>query len=163
MRYVECPENYVAESGEVSIFLAGGITGCGLWQEEMVDLLSNTDLVLLNPRRSIFPIFDPDAAVEQITWEFHHLRKASAILFWFPAETLCPIVLYELGAWTMTSKSIFVGVHPEYKRLQDVKIQTGLARPGVMIVYSLRELAKWVGWWGRLVGRGDKSGIQTCG
>jgi len=63
------------------------------------------------------------------------------ILFWFPCETLCPIVLYELGAWSMTDKQIYVGVHPDYKRKQDVEIQTKLARPSVSIAYSVQELA----------------------
>lgn len=144
MRYLESPEHYTAKPGEVSIFLAGGITNCPDWQQTMRELLGGTDLVLLNPRRENFPIGDPGAAEEQITWEFQHLRKASAILFWFPCETICPIVLYELGAWSMTSKPIFVGTHPEYQRRQDVEIQTGLARPGVRIVHSLPELAQQV-------------------
>jgi len=66
------------------------------------------------------------------------------IQFWFPQETLCPIVLYELGAWSKTNKPIFVGVHPEYKRRQDVEIQTKLARPEVKIVFSLENLAKQI-------------------
>lgn len=127
-----------------SIFLAGGITGCPDWQREMVGRLSDTDLVLVNPRRDDFPVGDPGAAFKQITWEHIRLREVSAILFWFPKETLCPIVLYELGAWSMTDKPLFVGVHPEYKRRQDVEIQTGLVRPEVKIVYSLGELADQV-------------------
>jgi hypothetical protein len=47
----------------------------------------------------------------------------------------------------MTSGQIFVGVHPEYKRRQDVEIQTGLARPEVEIVYSLSALAQQVLEW----------------
>jgi len=100
--------------------------------------------ILFNPRRADFPIHDPTAAQKQITWEYEHLRIASTILFWFPKETLCPIVLYELGAWSMADKSIFVGVHPEYQRHQDVEIQTGLIRPDVEIVYSLMDLAEQV-------------------
>jgi hypothetical protein len=98
-------------------------------------------LVIFNPRRQHFPIDDPSAAEEQIRWEHHHLRLASDILFWFPCETLCPIALYELGAWSMTDKPIYVGVHPEYRRRQDIDIQTELTRPQVEIVYSLQDLA----------------------
>jgi hypothetical protein len=114
------------------------------WQAEMVAMLGATDLVLFNPRRQNFPIHDPEASEFQIKWEHEHLRKASAILFWFPCESLCPIVLYELGAWSMTSKTILVGVHPEYKRRQDVEIRTRLVRPDVQIVYSLSELSQLV-------------------
>ena len=133
------------------IFLAGGITGCPDWQSEIIDTFHNIhncrgiDMFLANPRRRDFPIGDPTAAKNQIKWEFDNLREADIILFWFPAETMCPIVLYELGAWSMTDKPIFVGVHPEYQRKQDVEIQTGLARPDVTVVYDIHDLAAQVG------------------
>lgn len=145
MYYVESPtESTDKFHGQKSIFLAGGITNCPDWQRKIVELLEKTDLTLLNPRRADFPIHDPNAAKEQISWEYRHLRKADGILFWFPCETICPIVLYELGQWSVMSKPIFVGVHPKYLRRQDVEIQTELIRPEVNIVYSLVELAKQV-------------------
>lgn len=135
-RYFEAPIEYT--DNRRSIFLAGGITGCPDWQQKMADwLLRRTELVVLNPRRANFPIGDPSAALEQIGWEHDHLRRADLILFWFSPETLCPIVLYELGAWSMTDKPIFVGVDPDYQRRQDVEIQTSLVRPEIEIVYSL--------------------------
>lgn len=142
MIYVESPERIPPT--EYSLFLAGGITGCPDWQEEMVKRFWDTDWTLFNPRRRDFPIHDPDSARSQIQWEFEHLRFADAILFWFPAETLCPIVLYELGAWSMTDKPIFIGVHPDYPRRRDVEMQTALARPDVRIVYTLEDLATQV-------------------
>lgn len=149
MIYMESPESLpvLTVSSPTSIFMAGGITNCPDWQQDMRELLSNTNLTLLNPRRVDFPIHDPDAAKAQITWEHIHLRKANAILFWFPHETLCPIVLYELGAWSIGSKQIFVGVHPEYQRRQDVEIQTHLVRKDFKIVYSLEGLANQVIEW----------------
>ncbi|WP_278189484.1 nucleoside 2-deoxyribosyltransferase domain-containing protein [Thiothrix fructosivorans] len=96
---------------------------------------------MFNPLRPNFPIDDPSASVFQIQWEHEYLRKATAILFWFPAETLCPITLYELGAWSMTTKPLFVGVHPDYARIADVELQTRLVRPDVEIVYSVQALA----------------------
>ena len=144
MIYVEALSRLKEDTKGTTLFLAGGITNCPLWQETMVKLLGDTDFVLLNPRRANFPIGDPSAALEQVTWEHRHLRLADAILFWFPAETLCPIVLFELGAWTMTDKLIFVGVHPEYARRKDVEIQTRLARPEIEVVYSLEDLARQV-------------------
>jgi len=141
MRYIESPGELEYQPKHVSLFLAGGITNCPDWQQEMRKLLCDTDLILLNPRRADFPIGDPSAAQQQITWEYQMLRRADIVLFWFPCETLCPIVLYELGAWSMTLKPICVGVHPEYQRLQDVMIQTSLAKPNVQVVSSLQELA----------------------
>lgn len=142
MKYIESPEVYIGR--EKSLFLAGGITNCPDWQELMRRALIDTDIVLFNPRRHNFPIGDPNAAEAQIKWEYNHLRKASMILFWFPEETLCPIVLYELGSWSITDKKLFVGVHPEYKRRQDVEIQTRLIRPEIKIVYDLGSLANQI-------------------
>lgn len=141
MKVVESPNTYSPNRETHSLYLAGGITGCPDWQQEIIHLLAHTDLVIFNPRRRHFPIDDPSAAEEQIRWEHHHLRLASDILFWFPCETLCPIALYELGAWSMTDKPIYVGVHPKYRRRQDIDIQTELTRPQVEIVHSLQELA----------------------
>ena len=144
-RYVEALDSPKHESGDVFVFMAGGITGCPNWQQELVELLSGVDgLVLVNPRRAEFPIGDPNAALEQIAWEHDHLRMVDAILFWFPCETLCPIVLYELGAWSMTDKPLWVGTHPDYARRCDVEIQTQLTRPDVQVVYSLEALAEQI-------------------
>jgi len=151
MKYIESPEimptpdvskTWVPEGK--SLFLAGGITGCPDWQWRMRIALKDVDIYLLNPRRKDFPINDSSAAMAQIEWEYNHLRRASMILFWFPEETLCPIVLYELGAWSMTDKKIFVGIHPLYKRKQDVEIQTKLVRPLVNIVYDLGTLSEQI-------------------
>src|SRR5262249_4508831 len=99
-----------------------------------------------------FPIDDASAALEQIRWEYRHLRKADAVLFWFPCETLCPISLYELGAWSVYCdqtglRPLFVGVHPQYRRRPDIEIQTGLVRPEVPIVYRVSDLAERVRQW----------------
>ncbi len=145
MKQIIALEEYVPQAGEFSVFLAGGITGCEEWQSAMVALLEDTDLVLLNPRRANFPMDDPNAAHEQIVWEWKHLTKANAIIFWFPPQTLCPITLYELGRTTLASgHKLLVGVHPDYQRKLDIEVQLGLSRPDVKIVYSLEDLAMQV-------------------
>jgi hypothetical protein len=142
MLYIEAPTEY-AGAGP-SLFLAGGITDCGNWQRDFADALRGTDLVVLNPRRERFPTDDPTAAEQQIRWEFRHLRRATARLFWFPSATLCPIALFELGAWSRGGEPLFVGVDPAYARRTDVEVQMRLARPDVNVVYSLRDLTKQV-------------------
>jgi hypothetical protein len=139
MVYIQCPQSYTGS--EPSIFLAGGISNCPNWQEELAQSLAHTSWVLLNPRRENFRMNDPQAAEAQIRWEHHHLHLAWGISFWFPCETLCPITLYELGSWSRTSKPLFIGLHPHYARRLDVEIQTKLARPEITIVYSLPDLA----------------------
>jgi len=147
-RYIEAPKEAGALSHR-SVFLAGGITGCPDWQTTMAKglLEATRELVIFNPRRENFPIHEPRAAEAQIAWEHRHLRASSAVSFWFCKDTIQPIVLYELGAWSMTSKHIFVGVEPGYPREQDVRIQTRLVRPYVNVVSKLEDLVKQVADW----------------
>ena len=143
--YVEAPTEYAGR--DESVFLAGGITGTRNWQREVRDMLRDTDLVVLNPRRGHFPMDDPGAAEAQVRWEFRHLRGATARLFWFPPATLCPIALFELGAWSRGNEPLFVGADPDYARRADVEIQMRLARPDVAVVCSTDDLAKQVIAW----------------
>ena len=136
MKYVEAPSTLGP-----SVFLAGGITGCPDWQKEFVDKLRDTNLIIYNPRRANFPMGDKEEGLRQIKWEAKHLDKATCIVFWFPKETICPIVLFELGSWSMTDKPIFVGIHPDYSRRFDVETQLEIRRPDVITVYSLDDLA----------------------
>lgn len=145
MKYVECPEIY--EGKEDALFLAGGITNCINWQKELAELLKDEKIVLLNPRRNYWVAQDESLERKQISWEFNHFKKASAVSFWFSSETLCPITLYELGKQISSDKPIFVGIHPDYKRKKDVEIQTELVRPEIKIVYSIKDLAEQIKKW----------------
>jgi hypothetical protein len=146
MKYIVCPDEW--DERGTALFLGGGISGCPNWQWEMSDLLADTGLVLLNPRRKNFPMDDPNAAEVQIEWEFRHLKNCCARMFWFPCETLCPITLFELGKWCQDRSPLFVGAHPEYQRLLDLRIQLRLARPGDSVVQTdLCKLADQVKRW----------------
>lgn len=123
---------------ERGVFLAGGITGCEDWQDELITTVDKlrgfypvwNKVTLINPRRTNFPMDDPDAAFQQILWERIHLNLADVISFWFPKETLCPITLFELGAALHSGKKtvrLIIGADPEYKRREDVVIQSALA------------------------------------
>lgn len=144
MKYIESPTVYIRGSDHKAIFLAGGITNCPNWQAEITVLLNKYKITILNPRRKNFPINDPNASKDQIRWEFDHLRKADIVLFWFPKESICPIALYELGSWSMTDKSIFIGVDKKYERRIDIEEQTSLVRPEINLVYSLVDLSKQI-------------------
>jgi Nucleoside 2-deoxyribosyltransferase like len=143
--YIEAPAEFDGDSP--SLFFCGGITACLDWQMVLARQLADLPITILNPRRKNFPMGDPTAAADQIAWEHRHLRRASAILFWFPRETLCPITLYELGAWSMSRKPLFIGTHLDYQRCQDVEIQTRLARPEVSVVHALDDLVQQVREW----------------
>ncbi|MBC7809361.1 MAG: nucleoside 2-deoxyribosyltransferase domain-containing protein [Akkermansiaceae bacterium] len=124
-----------------SLFLAGGISDCGDWQSEMIALLADSGWSLLNPRREVFDVHDATVSEAQIAWEYRYLRQATAVLFWFPPETLCPITLFELGGALERSAPVFVGCHPNFARRDDVRVQVALRRPAVPVVGSLDTLA----------------------
>jgi hypothetical protein len=131
VKYVECPNDYRKAPGEKSLFPAGGITTCPDWQALMVDLLTTTDLALLNPRRKAFDVNNATVEEQQIRWEFQHMNRATAVLFWFCAETVCPTH------------------HAAYQRRKDLHIQTKLVRKRQKIHDSLEALAAEVKAWAR--------------
>jgi hypothetical protein len=153
--YIEAPAEYAGPGP--SVFLAGGISGTRDWQREVVGLLAGVPVALLNPRRVNYPWHDPAAAAAQIEWEFRHLRRATAVLFWFPPETLCPIALFELGGRTLAPEQpLFVGTDPGYARRLDVEIQLRLARPEVVVASDVEGLAEQVREWAA-----GRSGVRS--
>ena len=141
MKHIRALTNYEREFGDRSIFLAGGIMETKYdWQQEMTDRLSDTNLVVLNPRRNDFPKEDPYATTHQIKWEYDHLRKADMILFWFPAEAPCMTSLFELGTWSYSDKPLFVGIEPGYIKRGGMIKQLALVRPDMPVVSNLEDL-----------------------
>jgi hypothetical protein len=47
----------------------------------------------------------------------------------------------------MYDKPIFIGIHPDYKRKEDVEIQVRLMRPEISVVYDLESLSSQVKDW----------------
>ncbi len=132
MQYIEAPKSTKVKWRK-TVFLAGGITSCRDWQSDIVSMIrrEKIDVTVFNPRRKRFPIDKPNEALRQIRWEFKKLHLADIITFWFSKETMCPIVLWECAAalerWKADSgQTLIIGCDPEYTRLQDVQIQTGL-------------------------------------
>ncbi|MEV5242942.1 nucleoside 2-deoxyribosyltransferase domain-containing protein [Streptomyces cinnamoneus] len=130
-RHVHSPDRY--DGSGPAVFLAGGITGCPDWQTRAALRLRAASVVatILNPRQPDFPEDDPVATRGQIAWEHEHLHRADVILFWFCAESIQPIALYELGAHAARGAEIVVGAHPQYARRVDVVEQLRHARPEV--------------------------------
>ena len=155
MIIIEAPAKPSINEKPIRIFLAGGITGVSDWQSELISKmrefeepllkagkLSGERIVLFNPRRRNFSVDDKSATNEQIAWEHKWLHSADIVSFWFAPETLNPITLYELGFWNNSNKPMIIGVHPDYKRREDVFIQTRLARPDVKFVSTIDDLAR---------------------
>lgn len=154
MQYIEAPHfslDIARLNAADNLFLAGSITGAHDWQKEMAfkKYFPYPSLIdyfnVFNPRRVDFDASDPNVEKEQITWEYHCIHHCNHILFWFAPETLAPITLFELGSALNTHKheNIYIGIDPEYKRKNDVIIQTSLRdeRLAKRIVYSKEELA----------------------
>jgi len=145
---IEAPNEIysIENSNNVHMFLAGGITNCPDWQKEVLEKLKIIDhLTIYSPRRANFPIGDPNAAEEQITWEYEHLMTADILFFWYSRGSLNPIVMLEYGKYALaTERPVIIGVDPEYERKQDVEIQTKLARPQLPIYDSLDDMVNAV-------------------
>lgn len=154
MHYFEAPKKLPGKQSlghlqyKESVFLAGGITGCSDWQSIVVDKLSDTDLIVFNPRRADFDVNNKNLEVEQIEWEHYHMQQAKLISFWFDYREIQPIALFELGRWSSRElrKEIIVGCHPQYPRIRDVKIQLGLEGYCRPIVSSIDELVSGILW-----------------
>lgn len=118
-----------------TIFLSGCINNCPNWQAKLIDELNDhQNITLLNPRRDNFPIDDPNASIEQITWEFEGMKKSGIIVFWFSKENSNPMSLYQLGMHGNSGdKIIVIGCDPEYSKISDIEIQTKLARPDIKV------------------------------
>ena len=157
MKYIEAPSRPPMGKYdlETSIFIAGSITGARNWQKDILKIPVGSEKITIldcynafNPRQENFDVNDPDVEKEQITWEYDAIHKCKYILFWFSHETLAPITLLELGSALNTHNPdcIFIGVHPEYKRKNDVIIQTALRNKKLSekIVFNLEDLAKIV-------------------
>ncbi len=149
MKVITAPEIFEIDKIEgPTVFLAGGITNGPWWQDEVITALDEFPGTIFNPRRRDFPIGDPDASVEQIEWEWRVLRQVDLVQLWFPCETICPIVLYELGAALERDQQVVVGIHPEYSRRQDVEIQSGLMGTQVIVGFEdfIEKLKAEIGW-----------------
>lgn len=147
MHEIKAPENSLAASFETSLFAAGGITNCPDWQAEFVAKLSDTNLIIYNPRRDEFDVRDPSVSSEQIEWEYQRLKRADLVSFWFCKETLCPITLFELGAAPNRGLAkILIGIESGYQREFDIREQVRLLapKPAVPFFDNLDDMALWL-------------------
>jgi len=132
------------------LFLGGGISNCPDWQHYISLKFKryDGDLMVFNPRRvgDLAPV--GSEARTQILWEHLYLMQSSAILFWFPCETVCPITLFELGVWATrykdTPENLIIGAHPDYSRKFDLEVQLELINPRIKIHYNLDSLFQGV-------------------
>lgn len=71
------------------------------------------------------------------------LYRSQVIVFWFPATSICPIALFELGRYIVDpTRVLIIGADPKYPRLIDLNIQVESLRPETPIYTSLKEVEK---------------------
>lgn len=105
MRVFKAPHNLDKIPAQAPwLFLAGSIDmgAAENWQERLTQALSDTELVLLNPRRD-----DWDSSwkqekqntqfFEQVTWEQDALDASDAVVVYFSKDSKAPITFLELG------------------------------------------------------------------
>ena len=150
---ITAPEHKHFYPGTLKVFLAGGICKCIKWQDMVIGDFLNDDTIdlsndfngvcLINPRRTDW-IEEPSAAQKQIEWEFDMIENCDVFTMYFAGgESDQPICMYELGrnilkmryeypnTWT---ERIVITCDMNYKRLNDVLIQTRLASDGLVKV-----------------------------
>lgn len=133
MKFITAPDPIPVDTNGPFVFLAGGITNCGEWQQEMISFLDQqltphseyNDVVILNPRRN--GVDWVDIADQQIKWKFNAIKMSDIFTMWFDgSESIQPICLFELGKALVTKERIVLGVHTKYRRYYDVQYQCAL-------------------------------------
>ena len=137
MDYVEIPQT--PKGARPWMFLAGGITGCHLWQNEVIHGLDDFEHgTIINPRRADWDMDDPHVAEEQIRLEHQAIHQCDIFSVWFTDETLQPITMFEIGV-ALTRfrmgdprlKALVIGVHENFERRFDVDEQVKWGLQGV--------------------------------
>lgn len=144
MIVVTAPHLYIPKYDDVTVFLAGGITGCRDWQKETIEHLQkfvgrdDTQVVVYNPRQENFDINNPTATIDQITWEFQYLSNVDIFSMYFvEGNQIQPICMYELGRYMKPhGDQQVISVERNYIRKFDVIIQVALATRGITTVHD---------------------------
>ena len=147
---VQAPNEY--DNDRLSIFLAGSIEmgAAEKWQDRIVKALSDTDCLVLNPRRDDF---DPKASqeadnpyfAEQVNWELDALEVADVLVFYFDPNTKSPITLMELGLMANVREKVIVCCPEGFWRRGNVQIVC--ERNQITMVNTIEELitkARWL-------------------
>lgn len=127
----------------LSVFLAGGITKCKEWQDEVIRELEFDDVSIFNPRQEKFDFTDPFASYKQIEWEFDRLETMDMFSMYFCNDNSDqPICMYELGRNVVRmqnrfpadwEKRIVISVEKGYKREKDVLVQMKLISKDIFV------------------------------
>ena len=110
-RIIKAP-NRIPRKG-FSVFLAGSIEmgKAENWQKYIENGFTNTDIIILNPRRDDWDSswsqdISNDKFREQVEWELRAMERADIIVVYFDPDTRSPITLLEFGLFAKSGKLI---------------------------------------------------------
>jgi hypothetical protein len=144
MRVLKPPAQLLWSPHEPTVFLAGSIDlgAADAWQARAEAALSDTDWVVLNPRRddwdnSWAQRLDDERFRGQVEWELEGLERATRIAMYFAEGSKAPITLLELGLVARSGR-LAVACAPDFWRRGNVEVVC--ARYGVRLFDTLEAL-----------------------
>ena len=132
IRHFIAPEQADKGQGRIKLFFGGSIElgKAEDWQARLFDHLCARpyadQLDVYNPRRggSWDPSWNNNESCapfrEQVDWELYHQKDADLLLYYFAADTISPISLFELGLFH--GHKPVVGVDPAYTRIGNLMV-----------------------------------------
>ena len=112
---IKSPNLVPTEDKRTKIFLGGSIDlgKAENWQAKVEQSLSNSNVILLNPRRDDWnkdwkPVSSDKNFRIQVEWELNALEQADYIIMYFAPQSQSPISLLELGLYAKNKKLLVV-------------------------------------------------------
>jgi len=142
---IKPPNEFTHVEGK-KVFIAGAIDmgSAEDWQHKLATELKNTNLVLLNPRRTDWDStweqsIDNPKFAEQVNWELNGLETSDFVVFYFSPTSKSPITMLELGLMIERKPLRILVCCPEgFYRKGNIDIVC--SRYGIPMVNSLDEL-----------------------
>ncbi len=127
MKVIKPPSDLpILTANKFSVFLAGTIDlGKGIeWQKEVEAGLSDTDAIILNPRRDVWDWntpMDPNNEMfrGQVLWELAALESSSLVALYLAPNSESRVSLIELGLYLRSGKLV-VSCDPSFSRYGNV-------------------------------------------
>lgn len=159
---VTSPQALPAPDQRPRLFLGGSIDmgNAPDWQAEMTRALSDTDVVILNPRRPDWnPEWKPEASEpefrRQVEWELAALEASDVIVIYFAPGSQSPISLLEMGLYARSGKLIVLAPDGFWRK---GNVDITAEAYGVTQVQTMDELLSTVR---QRLGQPQKTGLAT--
>lgn len=144
------------------VFLAGPIIDSNDWQNDAIEflrpLIIDEKISVANPRKKMLQTYDDETYFHQISWETYHIRAASAngaIIFWIPKceYRVDERYMIELAEWLTHVKyrinsqpenliRLVIGIEPDAKEEDYIKLRISQDMPGFPVFSSLQEVCE---------------------